>query len=264
MTWDITTPADTDAIRLGAGVIRTLKTDLQTALQAEGVFPGPNVATPIFRYAPPRGNTASRPASTAATLGRLYLNTDTGTVQRDRGDGTNWDDVATLTQAGDLKYSLLTADHAGWFLCDGRAVSRATYAILFAAIGVSCGSGDGSTTFNIPDGRGRFIRGVDGGTGNDPDAAARTAMNAGGNTGANVGSLQADQYASHTHTITDPAHLHQLNSPGQAAGAPNIGVPTGSGSAISTSSTTTGITINLAGGNETRPKNFYANTFIKY
>jgi hypothetical protein len=39
---------------------------------------------------------------------------------------------------------------SGWLLCDGSAVSRSTYAVLFALIGVSYGSGDGSTTFNIP------------------------------------------------------------------------------------------------------------------
>lgn len=48
---------------------------------------------------------------------------------------------------------------AGWELCDGRAVSRTTYAALFAAIGTAHGSGDGSTTFNIPDYRWTFLRG---------------------------------------------------------------------------------------------------------
>lgn len=48
----------------------------------------------------------------------------------------------------------------GWLLCDGTAVSRSTYATLFAAIGTTYGSGDGSTTFNVPDTRGVFISGV--------------------------------------------------------------------------------------------------------
>jgi microcystin-dependent protein len=47
----------------------------------------------------------------------------------------------------------------GWLLCDGSAVSRTTYAALFAAIGTSHGSGDGSTTFNLPDYRWTFLRG---------------------------------------------------------------------------------------------------------
>jgi hypothetical protein len=44
---------------------------------------------------------------------------------------------------------------SGWLLCDGTAVSRTTYSALFAAIGTSYGAGDGSTTFNLPDLRGR-------------------------------------------------------------------------------------------------------------
>ena len=48
----------------------------------------------------------------------------------------------------------------GWMLCQGQALSRTTYAELFAVIGTSFGSGDGSTTFNIPDLRGEFLRGA--------------------------------------------------------------------------------------------------------
>ena len=47
----------------------------------------------------------------------------------------------------------------GWLLCDGSAINRTTYAALFAAIGTSHGSGDGSTTFNLPDYRWTFLRG---------------------------------------------------------------------------------------------------------
>lgn len=48
----------------------------------------------------------------------------------------------------------------GWLLCDGSAVNRSTYANLFAAIGTKFGIGDGSTTFNLPDTRGRVLPGV--------------------------------------------------------------------------------------------------------
>lgn len=61
-----------------------------------------------------------------------------------------------------------------WLLCNGQAVSRTTYADLFAVIGTVFGVGDGSTTFNLPDMRGEFIRGYDP-TGNiDPDGGSRT------------------------------------------------------------------------------------------
>ncbi|TMQ07043.1 MAG: hypothetical protein E6J91_36570, partial [Deltaproteobacteria bacterium] len=101
---------------------------------------------------------------------------------------------------------------SGWMLCDGSVVSRTIYANLFAAIGNKFGGGDGVSTFNLPDLRGRFVRGVDGGAGRDPDAANRVPSTAGGSSGDAVGSLQGDATAvpanpfstessgNHTHT----------------------------------------------------------------
>jgi microcystin-dependent protein len=56
-----------------------------------------------------------------------------------------------------------TTAPAGWLICDGSAVSRTTYADLFAVTNIAYGSGDGSTTFNLPDMRGRMPIGVNGG-----------------------------------------------------------------------------------------------------
>jgi len=81
---------------------------------------------------------------------------------------------------------------AGWLLCDGKEVSRQRYAELFKVIGTLHGSGDGATTFNIPDYRGRFHRGVDEGRGNDPDSSSRDAPQLGGSVGDRVGSVQRD------------------------------------------------------------------------
>lgn len=55
----------------------------------------------------------------------------------------------------------------GYLLCNGQAVSRTTYSALFEAIGINFGDGDGSTTFNVPDYRGCFLRGYLAGTTND-------------------------------------------------------------------------------------------------
>jgi microcystin-dependent protein len=75
---------------------------------------------------------------------------------------------------------------AGWLLCDGSVVPRSTYSALFDAIGVIHGEGNGSTTFHLPDLRGRFLRGADnmgtGAAGRDPDNNSRTAANLGGAT----------------------------------------------------------------------------------
>ena len=88
-----------------------------------------------------------------------------------------------------------------WLPCDGSEVSRQQFARLFEAIGTAYGAGDGATTFNLPDLRGRFIRGVDGSAGRDPDADFREAGNPGGNIGDNVGSVQLDSFQGHFHTF---------------------------------------------------------------
>jgi microcystin-dependent protein len=84
---------------------------------------------------------------------------------------------------------------------DGRAVSRTTYSALFAKYGTTHGSGDGTTTFNIPDRRGRSLVGKDG----------SHALGATG--GATTHSLSTAELAAHTHSITDPTHTHGVDTP---------------------------------------------------
>lgn len=93
---------------------------------------------------------------------------------------------------------------SGWLLTFGQAVSRTTYAALFAAIGTTYGSGDGSTTFNLPDLRGRVVAGEDdmGGT-----AANRITTAGSGISGTTLGAAGGSQ----THTLTTaqmPSHTH--------------------------------------------------------
>lgn len=110
----------------------------------------------------------------------------------DRSGSLVVSDVSDLVPSGSTIMTFATTAPSGWLICDGSAVSRTTYATLFAAIGISCGSGDGSTTFNIPDMRGYTPRGLDGTANRDPDKTTRTAMATGGNTGNNIGSVQQD------------------------------------------------------------------------
>lgn len=165
-------------------------------------------------------------------------------------------DPTTLTPPGMVSAYAGAIVPAGWLMCDGSQVSRTVYAKLFTAIGTAHGSGDGSTTFHIPDYRGRFLRGVDGAAGNDPDKTSRLVLNTGGNTGNNVGSLQGDDFKSHTHREMNSAYVASPSSYGQI---PN----SGSFSSPSTSAATNIFTEN-SGGNETRPKNVYVNWIIKY
>lgn len=155
---------------------------------------------------------------------------------------------------------------AGYLICDGSSVSRTTYADLFAVIGTAYGTAD-AFSFNVPELRGQFIRGVSGTSGFDPDAASRTAVAIGGNTGNNVGSGQLSELGSHMHTYTDPGHFHTSNPPGPSTalltpGASLINIINGT-APVSTDSKLTGITINNTGGAETRPTNVYANYIIK-
>lgn len=192
----------------------------------------------------------------------------------------------------------IVPDPQYWLMCDGREVSRIDYAALYAAIGTMYGAGDGSTTFNLPDMRGRTIMGV---------AAGGT-----------LGEVQSDMFGEHTHSadqaahshgITDPghnhtqkAHNHGISDPGHshtmnqygwsyqsnhAIGGSGYDTP-GTGYSKGMTSSTTGVTVNNktaennpsttgisidsaqpaitvqnAGGTETRPKNIRMNWIIK-
>lgn len=142
---------------------------------------------------------------------------------------------------------------SGYFLCDGTAISRATYSALFTLVGVRFGSGNGTTTFNLPDLRGRFLRGKDDATGRDPDAAARTAMNSGGATGDNVGSVQGDDMG--VDTLQALYYVGAGATPNVLLGGANASTGTFSNIFSSTQTDST--------GQETRPKNAYVNFIIK-
>ena len=93
----------------------------------------------------------------------------------------------------------------GWFLCQGQAISRATYSVLLGAIGTYYGGGDGSTTFNLPDCRGRVIAGVDAGAGRigDPGVTYGIAGNLASVGGLYYHVLTEAQLAYHSHTFND-------------------------------------------------------------
>ena len=104
--------------------------------------------------------------------------------------------VAHSGSLGDDQRSRLR--NSGWIVCDGQPLSQSEFAELFEAIGYAWGS-PGGQSFNVPDLRGRFLRGIDGGTNRDADAKSRGAAMPGGNTGDSVGSIQEDAVGKHTH-----------------------------------------------------------------
>ena len=96
---------------------------------------------------------------------------------------------------------------ANWMLCDGKTLKIKKYPELYAVIGPTWGA-PSNLKFNLPDLRGRFIRGVDRGAGRDPDVKDREAANKGGNT-QSVGSVQEDSLQNHSHEQTTHTHSYQ-------------------------------------------------------
>ena len=94
-----------------------------------------------------------------------------------------------------------TTAPSGWLACNGSEVSRGTYSALFNTIGTSSGFGNGSTTFNLPDLRGEFIRGLDDGRGVDA--------------GRSIASSQGDAIKSHNHAASSTNagdHVHSAST----------------------------------------------------
>jgi microcystin-dependent protein len=143
----------------------------------------------------------------------------------------------------------------GFLECNGAAISRTSYSALFTAIGTTYGAGDGSTTFNLPDLRGEFIRGFDNSRGVD--------------VGRGFGSWQADEFKSHAHdspltneadatsaslysgrTTTDTTTYQDITGSSYGFGSNHLGEKI--------------FTTTTAGGAETRPRNIAMLYCIKY
>lgn len=121
----------------------------------------------------------------------LIINTTTqdANITKAKVDGIESSSPSDKFFTGDLKHSAQTTNHGAWLLCNGAAVSRITYAKLFATIGVSFGIGDDFTTFNLPDFRGRVI------------GAASGVHLIGENIGSDTATLATANLPAHTHSI---------------------------------------------------------------
>lgn len=114
-----------------------------------------------------------------------------------------------------------TAAPSGWLLCFGQTISRTTYSALFAIVNTTYGVGDGSTTFNLPDLRGRVIAGKDdmGGTSANRLTAVFNGDILGGSGGAETIILTTANLAAHTHT--GPSHTHTFTDTATTSSAGN-------------------------------------------
>jgi microcystin-dependent protein len=93
-----------------------------------------SIPEPLWRPHPHRGSDLERGSVSNVAL----------------APGVTWD-------VGDIKLTARSSAPTNWLLCDGTAISRTVYALLFAAIGTTYGVGDGSTTFNVPNLKGRAV-----------------------------------------------------------------------------------------------------------
>ena len=167
--------------------------------------------------------------------------------------GTNTTQVATtafVQQAGltgEIKMWPTTVAPAGYLLCNGQAVSRTTYAALFAIVGTTFGSGDGSTTFNLPNYTNRMPIGSGGSyalasTGGSKDAIVVAHTHTLSGTTSSAGT--------HTHGISDPGHTHAISNFGASFpdGGGSVNYASNNyGGTFNLGSSATGISVNSAG-----------------
>ena len=182
-----------------------------------------------------------------------------------QSDGSGNLSFVALPQAvptGSVHLMATTTVPSGYVKCNGAAVSRTTYADLFSTIGTAFGAGDGSTTFNVPDLRGEFVRGWDDSRGVD--------------SGRSFATSQADQNKSHNHTatstVTDPGHFHTtenfvVRSNYQEPRNLGVGTDGNANNTGDTNSKTTGITVSTSiandGATDARPRNIAMMYVIK-
>jgi microcystin-dependent protein len=185
----------------------------------------------------------------------------------------NLQDIVNRSEVGAIKPWTKATAPAGYLLCDGSAVSRSTYADLFAVISTTYGSGDGSSTFNVPNLAGKFPQGKDGsnnlaGTGGANTVTVSVTNNQAATNATNQAvtvtgsidntSLTTAQLASHSHNFgmlnqddglgspSDP--MRARSSPERTASTNNSGGGTGHNHSHTLSGTLTGnITTSLTG-----------------
>jgi microcystin-dependent protein len=189
--------------------------------------------------------------------------TNGGFLQTDGSGNLSFQIVAGVPSGSVFCMAVATVP-SGYLECNGAAVSRTTYAALFAIIGTNYGNGDGSSTFNVPDLRGEFVRGFDNGRGVD--------------NGRSINDPQSSANLSHGHSVsasvTDPGHNHATslgsNRVFLVGGSQHVGFGGAGGypgQDFSMSNANTGISVSIsqnnAGGTEARPRNVAMMYIIK-
>lgn len=281
--WDSTyesIPADTEQESLGASRIRDLKQQLRLRLSQDLSWAGDgndgfhNKVTLLEQASDPISQLDGTAVAgilyskNVGGISELFFKTNTGVVNQITTGGA----IASSVPAGAMFYTAGSTAPAGYVLGTGQAISRTGNPNLFSAIGTIYGSGDGSTTFNVPDCRARYIAGLDPGNATGRMTAAVT----GGVSASSLDDTGGEQFhvltaaeapiLSYTSVVHDPGHSHTI--PFAAAGS--IG-GTGSTPVAGTTNTSvalTGITVttsaNAGGGaHNLLPPTIVENCIIK-
>lgn len=165
----------------------------------------------------------------AAENGLEYLDHGTsGQVLKSGGPSSSayWDDEQNIPEVivhitGEMKVWPASVAPSGFVLCDGSALSRTIYSGLFSVIGDTYGAGDGVTTFNVPDMRGRVAVGVDNGAG-----VVSSNNSLGDVAGAETHTLDVTEIPAHTHSYTAPTNYAAGEIVGSVATGRNSGTLT--------------------------------------
>jgi|DEB0MinimDraft_10_1074344.scaffolds.fasta_scaffold32057_3 microcystin-dependent protein len=189
----------------------------------------------------------SAPSTTYAN--QLWYDTTNNQIKKRNEANSGWVVLGTVDDtagtflptagglpAGAVQVFAMNSAPSGWLSCDGSAISRTTYSTLFSAISTTYGTGDGSTTFNLPDLRGEFIRGWDAGRGID--------------SGRTFGTAQSDAFEAHNHNVSWTAA-----EGGSGAGSRVENYNAGYNNRV---------TETVGDANETRPRNIAMLYCIKY
>lgn len=230
----------------------SFRADLNAALQAQA------------------SNQSGSTEPTTAYPYQFWADTGSGVLKMRNAANTAWIKLGLLGASnfglilpGDIVFHAKSTAPSGFLKANGAAVSRTTYADLFAEIGTAFGAGDGSTTFTLPDLRGEFLRGWDDGRGVDASRA--------------FGSAQGGQMTGHTHTtpfafdagsfyslgVVSPVNSPLFSTSGVSAYYKTMINNGASAGPISVQAAlTSGVT--LTDGAETRPRNVALLACIKY
>ena len=248
----------TDTSFIGSDLIPVY--DVSQSRWEKGTITNAALAGPTGPTGPTRPTGPAGPAGATGPTGATGPNGPTGPTGSTGPTGPTGPAGADATSpVGTVIWHAASSAPSGYLKANGAAVSRTTYSSLFSVIGTTYGSGNGSTTFNVPDLRGEFVRGWDDSRGVDSGRAIGTSQ------------AHATQSHRHAHGTDGTAYVGSYNANGDTdANGTTMGSGNQSGVGGFANKTTSDMLPIIdggtvpAGGSETRPRNVALLACIKF